>query len=63
MEEKLSACYERLQKLSVPPTRGNMEILLQTLYDIREVYDQIREEKANGGHDGPAADSERRDDH
>ena len=58
MEEKLNKCYKRLQTLQIMTTKGNMEILLQTLYDIQEVYNQLKEEKANGGHDGPAADPE-----
>ena len=60
MEEKLNECYKRLQTLQIMTTKGNMEILLQTLYDIQEVYNQLKEEKANGRHDGPAADPEGR---
>lgn len=63
MEEilsKLNAIYERLQKLDILPTRTNMEKLLQTLYDIREVFNQLKEAEKN---DRTTADPERRDDH
>lgn len=58
MKEKLSACYDRLQTLDITPTLDNMEKLVQTLYDIREVYQEIteKEEKDNGR--GTAADPE-----
>ena len=39
MKEKLEACFERLQALDIKPTLTNMELLLQTLYDLREIYD------------------------
>lgn len=57
---KLNTVYNRLQKLDILPTRANMENLLQDLYDIREVFDKLKEAEKNGG---TAADSERRDDH
>ena len=38
MKEKLNECYERLQTLNMPNTRHNMETILQTLYDLQEVY-------------------------
>lgn len=63
MEEilsKLNAIYDRLQKLDILPTRTNMEKLLQTLYDIREVFNQLKEAEKN---DRTTADPERRDDH
>ena len=41
--EKLSASFERLQGLKIQPTVTNMESLLQSLYDIREAYDKIKE--------------------
>lgn len=41
MKEKLEACFDRLQELEIKPTITNMEILLQTLYDLREVYNFI----------------------
>ena len=46
MEEltaKLDACFSRLQDLQIKPTLGNMEILVQTLYDLREVYNELKE--------------------
>lgn len=45
MLEKLEQCFERLQNLQIKPTLGNMEILVQTLYDLREVYQQLGGEK------------------
>lgn len=44
--EKVNACFERLQTLDVTPTLNNMEKLLQTLYDLRDVYNEI-EQKGN----------------
>lgn len=50
MKEKLTACFERLQKLSIQPTLGNMELLVQTLYDLRDVYNELeRKERDDGG--------------
>ena len=54
MKEKINACYERLQQLNIAPTKGNMEILLQTLYDLKSVYEELSKEGER--HDGPAAD-------
>ena len=59
----LERCFKRLQTLSILPTKGNMEILLQTLYDIQEANRMLKEEEANGGHDGPEADPAGRNDH
>ena len=58
MLEKLEKCYERLQTLNILPTKDNMEALLQTLYDIRDVHNELKEEMANGRNDGPPADPE-----
>ena len=58
MLEKLEKCYERLQTLNILPTKDNMEALLQTLYDIRDVYNKLKEEEADGRNDGPPADPE-----
>lgn len=41
MKEKLAACFDRLQRLEMLPTVANMELLLQTLYDIREIYNGL----------------------
>ena len=43
MLEKLERCFDRLQSLDVKPTVGNMEKLLQTLYDLRDVYNELKE--------------------
>ena len=53
MLEKLEACYERLQGLAIVPTVTNMEKLLQSLYDIREVYQTLKEGEE---HDGSEVD-------
>ena len=55
MKEKIEACFDRLQKLDIKPTLNNMELLVQTLYDLREVYNELKE----GDEDGRSpADSE-----
>ena len=58
MKEKINNCFERLQMLDIKPTMTNMEILLQTLYDLREIYNELeKEEKSNGGNkDWPTGD-------
>lgn len=57
MREKLEACFERLQRLDIKPTLENMEILVQTLYDLRQIFNEL-----GGDKDGrPEADPERRD--
>ena len=40
---KLEACFSRLQDLDIKPTLTNMEKLVQTLYDLREVYNELKE--------------------
>ena len=72
----LESCFDRLQNLNIQPTLGNMEKLVSTLYDLREIYGRIKEsEVVKDGKDsgadtgaadpenGPAADPEGRDDH
>ena len=59
MKEKLEQCFERLQTLDIKPTLKNMETLVQTLYDLREIYNQLSEEEQDGR--GDEADPERRD--
>jgi hypothetical protein len=44
MKEKIDACYKRLQTLDIAPTRANMEALLQTLYDLRDIYEELERE-------------------
>ena len=56
MLEKLEACFDRLQSLNITPTLGNMEKLVQTLYDLRDVYNELKE--GGDDHGRPAADSE-----
>lgn len=57
MKEKIKGCFERLQKLDINPTLTNLEIILQTLYDLRDIYNKI------GGDDNGRnqADPEQRD--
>lgn len=43
MKEKIEACFNRLQGLEIKPTLSNMEILVQTLYDLRDVYNELKE--------------------
>ena len=59
MKEKLRECYDRLQGLDIVATQGNMEILLQTLYDLKAVYRELERMEADGG---TAADPERQSD-
>ena len=55
IKEKLEACFDRLQSLDIMPTLPNMEKLVQTLYDLRDIYKEL------GGDDN--ADSCGRDNH
>lgn len=48
MLEKLDACFSRLQRLNIVPTLDNMEILIQTLYDLRDVYNKIKDGETDG---------------
>lgn len=48
MKEKLMACFERLQRLDIQPTLSNMEVLVQTLYDLREIYNGLGGEEDGG---------------
>ena len=41
MREKIEACFSRLQDLDIKSTLGNMENLIQTLYDLREMYEKL----------------------
>ena len=56
MLEKLEQCFERLQNLDIKPTLTNMEKLVQTLYDLREIYNEMSKEGEPDG--GTAADPE-----
>ena len=53
MLEKLEKCHARLQKLTIQPTKTNMENLLQTLYDLAEIYEELKA-KENESKDGDA---------
>ena len=57
MKEKLEACFDRLQALDIKPTLTNMELLVQTLYDLRDVYNEL----GGDDHGRTATDSEGRD--
>lgn len=48
MLEMLEECFDRLQTLDIRPTLENMEKLLQTLYDLREIYKRLKEEQGDG---------------
>lgn len=60
MLEKLEVCFDLLQNLNIQPTLGNMEKLVQVLYNLREVYDGLRKE--NTDEDRTAADPGQPDD-
>ena len=64
MKEKVNACFNRLQTLGIAPTKGNMEILLQTLYDLQDVYQKLEElENVRDSENGTTPDPDGRDDH
>lgn len=48
MKEKLEACFSRLQEMDIKPTLHNMELMLQTLYDLREIYQMLERMDDNG---------------
>ena len=56
MKEKLEACFLRLQELDIKPTLNNMESLLQTLYDLRGIYNELKARENDGTEDRTAAD-------
>ena len=56
MKEKLEACFLRLQELDIKPTLNNMESLLQTLYDLRGIYNVLIARENDGTEDRTAAD-------
>ena len=51
MIDKLEACFSRLQDLDIKPTLTNMEKLVQTLYDLREIYNELKARENNVGSD------------
>lgn len=56
MKEKLNEVYKRLQTLNLPPTQGNLETMLQCLYDLKSIYNELEAKEA--GADGQTADHE-----
>ena len=56
MKDKIETCFNRLQNLDIKPTLANMEILLQTLYDLKEIYREIDKEVKTD--EGTPADTE-----
>lgn len=62
MKEKIEACFTRLQGLDIKPTLTNMETLVQTLYDLREVYQELEglENVGESGKDGSTPDPDGR---
>lgn len=56
MKELLERCFARLQDLDIKPTLTNMEKLLQVLYDLRTVYNELDKDGENDGR--TAADPE-----
>lgn len=60
MLELLERSFDRLQELEIKPTLHNMETLVQTLYDLRTVYNRLKEEQDG---DRAEADPEGRDGH
>lgn len=59
MISKLSAAYERIQRLQIAPTKSNMEILLSTLAIIQQAVTYI--EKLEGEKKDVSAGDEGRD--
>ena len=48
MKAKIEACYKRLQKMTITATLENMEIMVQTLYDLRDMYHEMKEGDEDG---------------
>lgn len=44
----IGGCFERIQTLDIKPTVTNTESVLQTLYDLRDAYNKLKEVKALG---------------
>ena len=49
MKAKLGAAYERLQTLDITPTLSNMEKLIQSLYDLKDIFNELEKEGAGDG--------------
>ena len=46
LKEKVEACFKRLQSLDIAPTLNNMEKLVKTLYELRDVYNELERMRA-----------------
>ena len=58
-KQKLNDAYERLQGLEIRATRGNLEALLLSLYDLQNAYNELTEVESNGtAENGPADNPE-----
>ena len=44
MKERIKECFERLQRLEISANLTNMEILVQTLYDLRDIYQSMEDD-------------------
>jgi len=51
LAEKIDACYARIQSLEIVATRKNLEILTQTLYDLQDVYNELKRKGADDAAD------------
>ena len=47
-KERLKDAYDRLQGMEIRATRGNLEALLLSLYDLQNAYNELTEGEANG---------------
>jgi hypothetical protein len=56
MKDKIAQCFDRLQGLEIKPTLTNMEKLLQTLYDLRDVYNELTAKEQKEGANGERSD-------
>ena len=55
-KQKLNDAYERLQGLEIRATRGNLEALLLSLYDLQNAYNELTEVENNGTAENRPAD-------
>ena len=55
-KQKLNDAYERLQGLEIRATRGNLEALLLSLYDLQNAYNELTEVENNGTSENRPAD-------
>ena len=53
MLDRIDGCFKRLQTLQIQPTLENMEKLVQTLYDLKDIYKVFETmEKKEAAEDG-----------